>query len=451
MKRSALCVFILILVLFFQFPAYAAEEGSTEPARTTLSLDSQNRYENMQKPYSEGYVPSVENGTAYIVLPLICDGKLKNDVLSASVNLGDAANSPFVYKNYQKDVTPADGVYLITFSLELSRDRINGNYPVSVTASGIDPTGEPVGYENTVYVSVSDGKSATEEQKEEPVVLQPKVLVESYRFTTNDKTALTAGSKFRLTAVLVNKSGTESVGNMTVTVTVPNENFTLLSASDTQFIDRIGAGSTKEISFDFQSSLAVKPGQYDFNLTYDFAYNKGMTGAGSGSAKFVIGQQTHMQFDSPGLPQEIIVGDTVTVDLQAMNLGRVQVYNVRAKIEADGLIPQGTVFFGDMEPGSAITAATQLTATGLSTGSSLYGKTVGTVVYYYEDAEGNEKNESQEISTVIKTPLSERTVKEDEPKQWWVIIAVLGALILASGILLLVRYLKGRKTNEPVL
>ena len=450
MKKTSLFLVVFLLFVILPFPVVAAEEGRTELQRTALFLDSQKTYDNMQKSYAEGYVPTVKNGVAYIVVPLLCDGKLKNDTLRASVQLGDAMSSPFVYKNYQKDVKLFGGVYLISFPLELSKDRINGNYPVSVSANGADLNGESVTFETTVYVVISDGKAATEEQKEEPVVLQPKVLVESYRFATDDETAVTAGAKFRLTALLVNKSSTESVSNMTVTVAVPNENFTLLSASDTQFIDHIGAGKTKEINFDVQSSVAVAPGQYDFNLSYDFAYNKGMTGAGSGTAKLTIGQALHMQFDPPVLPQEIIVADTVEVDMQAMNLGRVKVYNVRAQIDADGLIPQGTVFFGDIEPGSAATVSTQVTATGLTVSNSLYGKTTGTVTYYYEDAEGKEYSETQDISTVIKSPLSERTVKEDHPKQWWIIIVILAILILAIGAFLLIRYFKGRKLHEPI-
>ena len=60
-----------------------------------------------------------------------------------------------------------------------------------------------------------------------------------------------------------------------------------------------------------------------------------------------------MQFDDLSFPSEVVVADVVEAKVQAMNLGRSKIYNVRAEIAADGLKPQGTIFIGDMEAGTA--------------------------------------------------------------------------------------------------
>ncbi len=73
-----------------------------------------------------------------------------------------------------------------------------------------------------------------------------------------------------------------------------------------------------------------------------------------------------MQFDDLSFPSEVVVADVVEAKVQAMNLGRSKIYNVRAEIAADGLKPQGTIFIGDMEAGTAATGSTQVSVSSLS-------------------------------------------------------------------------------------
>ena len=76
-------------MLFFPTTVYAADIKNAEPAAMTgekteptsatdeksestvkLTIDNQNRYEGMNSSYSDGYVPRVENGQAWLVVPL---------------------------------------------------------------------------------------------------------------------------------------------------------------------------------------------------------------------------------------------------------------------------------------------------------------------------------------------------------------------------------------------
>ena len=70
-------------------------DQSTE---TFLHIDNQNIYEGMTTAYKNGYQPVCANGEVTIVLPLVCDGNVKQDTLTASVDLGSTENSPFVYR-----------------------------------------------------------------------------------------------------------------------------------------------------------------------------------------------------------------------------------------------------------------------------------------------------------------------------------------------------------------
>ena len=53
----------------------------------TLRIDNQNIYVGMNRAYKNGYQPTCEKGKVILVLPLICDEKLKNNTITASVEL----------------------------------------------------------------------------------------------------------------------------------------------------------------------------------------------------------------------------------------------------------------------------------------------------------------------------------------------------------------------------
>lgn len=276
-------------------------------------------------------------------------------------------------------------------------------------------------------------------------VFPPKILLTAYR-CTSESGEPTAGEKVTLYVTLTNTSQQEAVCNMIVRVSSPNENFRLLSATDTQAIASVAADSSVEISFDYEIGLSALPGQYDFALSYDYYYGRAIPGQGMGIARMTVGGKLKMDFDAPALPEVVTISDTIEGSLQAMNLSRVTAYNVRAVVEADGLRPAGTVFFGNLGGGTAQTEAVQITITALSHGDSAYGKTAGTVTYFYEDADGNEYSQTRDFSLMIKSPFTGAPSEpEDDPQQWWVIMSVLTAVIAASGIALAAMLIKRKK------
>lgn len=231
----------------------------------------------------------------------------------------------------------------------------------------------------------------------------------------------------------------------------PPEGFTLLSPSNAVYIGDLKSGATKEVTFEYQAGISVLPGQYDFGITCDYAYGKGAVNSDTGTAKVTIGEHLNVQFDDIQMPAEAIVSDTVTASLQAMNLGKTTIYNVRATIEGDGLNPGGTLFIGNIEPGTAASSSIQVTISGLTESSVTYGDTKGTVTYYYEDADGKEYSETREFHMTVKSPFSDHSDEpEDEPQQWWMIMGIIGAVIILFIAVFVIRYVKRRKNYDEV-
>ena len=438
-------------------------DTDTQTDAMTLKIDDANQYDGMEKPYKDGYVPTNANGSVRIVFPILSEGELRGNTLRAALDLGDAQTAPFVFKNYEKDIklqtvrvnadTKEVSAYVADFTVELKEKRNNGSYPVILKATAKDAKGNAVEQEFTTYVTISDGidPDATTEAVVEPVAedlptFAPKVIVESYKFSKDE---ILSGDEITAQITLLNTSKENTVKNMTVAVTADTESFTLLSQSDSVYIEKIAPQEKTTISFSYRVNAKTAAGQYDLELAMDYADGDGNTYSTSGKAKITVQQSSEMQFDELSFPSEVVVADVVEAKVQAMNLGRSKIYNVRAEIAADGLKPQGTIFIGDMEAGTAASGSTQVTVSSLS-GNKMYGTTDGTITYYYEDESGKEYTESATFTTTIKSPFSdqkEQTVP-DNTNQWWVIMAVvLGCIIVAAG-MIIIRKIRLKKQDE---
>ena len=243
-------------------PGKADDSQPTEQAaEAALHIDNQNVYEGMTKPYQKGYQPVCENGKVNIVLPLVSDGKLKNNRLTAAVDLGATENSPFIFKTYEKDFTckpetvngtqETKEVFLVAFSLELNKKRTNGVYPLIVNVSATDESGQEVQKTFTNYVTIKDGSSTTdagaggdmgggasgggtgsETPTSNPIVLISKCVIEP--------DTVKAGDDFTATVTFENTNKKKSVQNMVATVNVPSADFELRNGTNTFFIGKIG-------------------------------------------------------------------------------------------------------------------------------------------------------------------------------------------------------------------
>lgn len=445
---------------------------------STLVIDNQNVYEGMDRPYAEGYVPRVEGGNVLVVIPMRLEGEavLKNNTLRASLNLGDTGNTPFVYRNYDKSITlsshPVNNgtgtaeSFLASFQLELLPERYNGSYPVTLAVEGTDQAGLAISQNFVVYVTITDGKDPNAlppEPEEEPVPQEPptfvpKLLVQSYRYIKKEASTQTgdqeskadstgseilAGDEIMAEITLINTSKTQTIRNLTVTAGAPGEALTLLSPTDSVYIESVKGGETCVVTFDYRIREDAATGQYGLTLAMDYADSKGAVYTGAGNTRLSVRQPTEVKFDPLLLPEQMDIGDVIQVQVQAMNLGRSKVLNVRAELAADGLKPQGTLFIGDIEAGNMAVGSTQVTVGGMVEGDSPYGETEGTVTFYYEDEAGREQSVEMPFTTTISSPFTGQSSEpEDEPGQWWVIMAVVGVLLCGCVAVLVARKIR---------
>ena len=319
--------------------------------------------------------------------------------------------------------------------------------------SGDDQAGKAFSQTFTIYVTISDGinpnaEPATEEttvaETEEIPTFVPKILIDSVNV---NKEKIEAGDEITITVTLKNTSKSEAVKNMTVTVAASTEYFSIISASDTIYVDGICADGTVDITVSYLVKSSTPQGQYNLPLTMEYADTKGAVYSESVNAKLDVFQPVSVEFDSLSYVNSAKLGETIDITMRAMNLGRGKVYNVRGVVECDGIEPAGTIFVGDMEAGSQQNAAITAYVTSIKNGESDYGTGEGKITYYYEDELGNTCEQVELMQMKVNSPFSEYTAEgKDEPDQWWILVAALLGVIVILGIVTLLR--KGVKDKH---
>lgn len=450
---ALICACLLcISVAAEELPEQTDKPEAAPKSAPVLLIDNAHIYEHMQQSYAQGYEPLIDGDTAVIVLPLCCEHDEKPESVRISVKL--QPDSPFIVRNYEQTVPLAvhpdsDGaeheIYLAEFRLAMQSARINGCYPVMLQVADFGAY--------TVYVNITDGidPNAKEpepqpepvyepEQKEEPVILMPKILVQNV-----DSDSLQAGESAELHITLKNTSRTESLQNLTVSASAAAP-FSLQSA-DTLYFEKVAANAQFEAVFVCQAAANAAAGTYTLSLQFDFAYGKGMTGAGSGNVRLTVTQPVRMEFPAVVFPAEAVVSDRLELHIQAINLGAAAAQNVRAELTCDGLLPEGTAFLGSVSGGTSAESVLKMQVTA-KRGAELYGETSGQILFTYEDASGSEYTETQDFTITLKSPFSERPAEPQQasPKYWVWIMAGIG-----GGILLLTAYLivRRRKRVQP--
>lgn len=449
----------IMMLLFSAIMLFAtnvfADDGDYAPV--SVKVDNQNIYDGMDKAYCDGYIPQVENGYAYIVLPVICDGGIKDNTVTAKLDLGDTQSMPFVCKNYEKNVyltemevnnhTGKVSCYPVVFSLELKSDRINGNYPVTFSIKGQDNSGNEVSADFVVYVNITDGQNLqdTADTSQTEPVFTPKLIIESYTFSTD---TINAGDAVTININLHNTSGTEMIKNASVTVEEPESNFSPADKSSGVFIGDIAPDGNAVVSMTYNVSAVTPQGEYDFNVTADYADIRGNTCTGGGKVRMNVVQPVNVQFNKFSLGESFEVADVANATVQVMNLGREKIYNVRAEIEGDGLSPEKTIFIGDVEAGQQAEQSAYVTITGLKDSTYSYGDTTGKITYYYEDQAGKQYQSEDEFTLRIESPfagLDKESKTVDKTGQWWIIMAVIVVILLIIAAFVGVRHMKRRQ------
>lgn len=500
-------------------PSTDSTEPATEAPvseKVHLGIDNRHRYEGMEQSFADGYQPEIRDGHLYLTVPFTASGALQGDCLTVDLVFAEKENAPFVFKNYQKDVKrrtyllqngvmapqetnsgdltgtalattedpgthpeqkedPAtvdqQDAYCYTCEIPIQENAAPGQYSVTVKAWGYTKDGERTELECQIFVHIpepeptADSKGSASggstggggyagdgsgSETAEEVLHQPKLLLETCSLSG---APLTAGAEESMNVQFRNRSQTQTIYNLKVVASTDSKAVQPLRNS--WYFASVAPGETIEI----EDGVKVAMGAEDTGavLSFDFEYEdkKGTAASGKENVPLSIDQPTSVELRMASVPAVLYAADTQEFSVQALNLSRVPVYNVRIQLSGTGLFPNEDVFIGNMAAGTEGNGAMQvyvgtrtMQAIGSDSGTEdaeKYGPVSGTITLEYEDVSGETHTQTESFQSEIKKPevLSLKVEEAPETNAWWIsVFAAVGAGMVLIIIILLFRLRK---------
>ena len=255
-----------------------------------------------------------------------------------------------------------------------------------------------------------------------------------------------SGSDFTDTVILKNTNKDKHIQNITVTVSCESENVSLCGETNVFYYDKLEADDVLELPLEFMVDEKASEGKYIVKLFFSYDDPQAASLSSEGEFYFRVYQKMRVGLETGEVTEQINAGDSISLPIQVMNLGRGTIYNVRCNVEGTGLTASQSLFIGNLEGGTAGSGELVLFAGMVNANAEdeaeRYGSAYGNIVMTYEDEEGNSYTEEQEYSTnisPIKIKSSESDVVKDESTIGKQLVAGVIFLLAVIGISIIIQ------------
>ena len=433
---------LFLTLLMLAAPALALASGFGG----NLSIDTGHVYPDMEKSFSEGYVPTIEDGVAHIVLPLV--GRTYGSTIRVEPEFPE--DGPFVPGNYLFDVKEQTysvnntagkkesvKAYLVKLDLPMREAYFNGTYTVTFGISYNASYGVPGEQSFSIRVPVESGQDRSGEGGTAPVLI--------FESGAADPTDAQGDEDVKLT-VRIKNIGTHDAKNVRISAAPQSESILLTSDLNGVFIEQIPAGGEMEASFDLHVTKHATEGEQIIGVTAEYSDGAGGSFTCDAAYRVNVVQVVRIVCDDLNFPETVTSGDALTLLVNVYNPSCAYAYNASAKLDMNGMLST-TLYLGDIGPGESVQKELTVLATTLS-GPSKYGQTSGGLEVRYEDKNGYEGRINQNVTSELIEPLKltdeEKLRQEQEQKeqqtlsQWWIslLVAIALIVILVASILI---------------
>ncbi len=429
----ALC----ILMLAAPLAAFASFGGN-------LSIDVDHVYSGMEKSFAEGYVPTVTDTEAILVLPLI--GKTYGSKIRVSPEFPE--DGPFAAGNCLFDVaeksysvkngsgkTESVKAYLISMTVPLKEGFMNGNYSVTFNVSYSASYGVPGEQSFTLRVPIENGRSANASDR-------PNLLFVS---GATSPMTVTGGDDITLT-VTGRNNGSGTAYGVRLTSAAQDDGLTLTSDLNGTYIEKLEPDESFSAEFKYRVSRYALGGNHVLNVSAVCENAEGSQFSAESQYRVSVEQELKLVLEKIQFPEAVTSGDTLNLIVSVYNPSCSKAYGVRGSLNMDGMM-SASIMLGDIEPQGSVQKELLVIPTTLS-GSSKYGTSSGDFDMRYYDETGREYAEFQSITSELMEPMKltdeEKAKREAEAKeqqtvsQWWVSLVLMLAVIsiLAASIII---------------
>ena len=388
--KSKYFIAVLLTVLFL-VPIFG-----TQAEDSPFAIDQDRILNGMNRSWLQGYEPSVSQNKWTLVLPILSDqvyGSIQTELIMADETL-----SPFKPQTMSvKTQRSESGVYAVRLPLELYADRNNGDYACTIRITGKTKSGEALSMDMPYTVRIRDGQESRE-------VMRMQI--------TNVVTDLKVGEDGSVTATLTNPCKTVTFERPVLRISDSSREI-IPQGADVLYLDDLKPGESRTVTF----PVTVKPSAAVSHHILDFSLNwisLGQPISQTESYTVPVTQEMRLEQGGVKMADSVIAGDSLTITLPLMNMGRADLINVLATVSLPGVTDKQSALVGTITPGETRNA--QIT---LLPGKHVSGDFTGTLTVEATDNDGNPTSLILPISLTVEQPVTVTTqatapVQEEE-------------------------------------
>jgi len=187
----------------------------------------------------------------------------------------------------------------------------------------------------------------------------PRIIISDY---TVEPLIVMANTEFDLSLTMLNTHSERTIGNIRVTwevtaITVGNEItggnvFTPVDSSNTFFIDSIPPRGIYQHNMRLFAIPDAAPRNHVITINFEYEDEDGNPFEATESIGVNVRQQSRLELSMmPGIPTMVMEGDRIDVSVTALNAGRSTLFNLRVRLEGEGITPTEEVF-GNVQSGN---------------------------------------------------------------------------------------------------
>ena len=329
------------------------------------------------------------------------------NVKASMVLDADSAKFPFEINdaNYDRmfDKIAVDETVQLDYSFAIRKESYTGYYPITMKIYYSDSsTGEELKtYETSFFVHIVSKPTKDDyEEFNEHDRTKARLIVDGY---TTDPETIVAGESFNL--LLTVKNASSSVSASDILLTMESEKvsdspvFTTESGSSSVAIHSLGAGASAQVSFRMISRSGVDQRSYGLTIKANYDSPEFKNAEGTMSVDIPVKQIPRLNTGTfEVMPDSISVGEESNVMFGINNTGKVTLYNVMARFEADSIQTTDT-YVGNIKSGETGNVDCMVTGSAPTTDD---GKVK--VIISYEDENGEVSEVEKELTLYVSEP-----------------------------------------------
>ncbi len=306
----------------------------------------------------------------------------------------------------------------------------SGQSPAAPDGTGADTGLTSGGFYNSEPIITGGGSAGTNGSV-------PRVIVTGF---STEPGEVRAGSDFKLVVHLKNTSSHTGVSNMLFDFQAPSSGteaaaeapaFLPSSGSSSIYLESIPAGGTRDIAIDLNARADLVQKPYSISMSMKYEDGSATQYEAQSSLAIPVKQEARFEFSKIQIaPDTISVGEEANISCSLYNLGRVKMYNVKARFEGK-MIESQEQFIGNLDAGATGTIDSIVTAKKETKG----GEDCKLILTYEDDA-GNVSTAEQKFTmTVLQetVPADMGMLTEEIPEEGGAPVGLIAAVILISA------------------